>query len=161
MGKADNDIVGYAGCGCGCGGLLVLRKRHYFPSHLGQFPKYIKGHQQYGNKRGWKGGEIKNSNGYILVYSPDHPARNAQGRGYVLRSRLVMEESLGRYLTEDEVVHHVNGVIDDDKLENLMLMQKSEHLSFHHKQSVANMVRDKSGRFTGKMEGGDAICLSK
>ena len=65
------------------------------------------------NKAKWKGGEV-HCNGYVYIYSPEHPNKNAMGMGYVKRSRLTMERHLGRYLDREEFVHHINGVRDDD-----------------------------------------------
>ncbi len=45
--------------------------------------------------------------------------------------RLVMEQYLGRELTEDEVVHHINEIRDDNDINNLQLMTRGEHCSHH------------------------------
>lgn len=63
------------------------------------------------------------------VYAPDHPKCNS--RGYVLYARWLMEQHLGRYLTEYEQVHHINGVRTDDRIENLRVVTRGEHHSIH------------------------------
>jgi hypothetical protein len=63
------------------------------------------------------------------IYAPDHPKCNS--RGYVLYSRWLMEQHLGRYLTEYEQVHHINGVKTDDRIENLQVVTRGEHSSIH------------------------------
>ena len=75
------------------------------------------------------GPEYYNGKGYILVYVPEHPY--AQKRGHVMKHRLVMEQMLGRYLTPDEAVHHINGIKTDNRPENLQLMNKKAHLQYH------------------------------
>jgi hypothetical protein len=50
---------------------------------------------------------------------------------YIKRSRLLMARSLGRCLTTEEHVHHINGDIADDRLENLQLLSASEHAKLH------------------------------
>ena len=50
----------------------------------------------------------------------------ADRKGRVAQHRLVMSESLGRPLLDSENVHHINGVRDDNRLENLELWNTSQ-----------------------------------
>jgi hypothetical protein len=77
----------------------------------------------------WKGGRI-NNNGYIMIFIPTHPFCDKKGR--VRRSRFVMEKHLGRYLKPEETIHHISGITNDDRIENLQLFNShSQHLRFH------------------------------
>jgi len=71
----------------------------------------------------WKGGKWKNEGGYILVNKRDHP--NANLGGYIFEHRLAMEKKIGRLLEKWEIVHHKNGIKDDNRPENLELWARA------------------------------------
>lgn len=69
---------------------------------------------------------LLNSQGYYTVYEPDHPfAHKTNGR--VLEHRLVVERRLGRYLTTNEHVDHINQIKTDNRDENLQVLSPTEH----------------------------------
>lgn len=78
------------------------------------------------NSHSWKGGEREHA-GYILVYKKDHS--NCSSTGYCPKHRLVMEEHLGRFLLETEVVHHIDGDKHNNNIGNLRLYNsQAEHV---------------------------------
>lgn len=80
------------------------------------------------------GHKKKRKDGYICVYTPNHP--NATNDGYVMEHILMMEKHIGRYLKKEEVVHHKNSIRDDNRIENLQLMTFKEHASYHMKKRM-------------------------
>lgn len=66
-----------------------------------------------------------NSGGYAKVFvGHDHPGSDSHG--HILEHRKVMQEILGRPLLPEENVHHINGVRDDNRPENLELWSTSQ-----------------------------------
>ena len=101
------------------------------------------GHKNYN----WKDGKFKNFSGYILVLSPAHPFHNHSN--YVYEHRLVTEAQIGRYLTPEETVHHLNEIKDDNRPRNLMVFSSnSAHQRFHHNP---NNVKPSEIIFDGRL----------
>jgi hypothetical protein len=76
-----------------------------------------------------QGHRKKRQDGYIAIYYPDYPSSNKDG--FIMEHVYVMEQHLGRYLEDNEVVHHKNFDRSDNRIENLQVMTKSEHMSYH------------------------------
>ena len=79
-----------------------------------------------GSKKFKRGAE----GGHIMVKQRAHPYANKMKD--VAEHRLVMESHIGRYLTPQERVHHINLKKDDNNLNNLVLFSSdSEHFKSH------------------------------
>ena len=77
----------------------------------------------------WKGGRYESQEGYIFVKAPKN--HRADVRGYIREHDLVMEKHLKRKLEKNEIVHHINGVRNDNRRENLVVMIHNEHNRLH------------------------------
>lgn len=66
----------------------------------------------------WNGGKTKDMAGYIVL-------SNLGNR--ITEHRYIMEQHLGRKLRKEEEVHHINGIKDDNRIENLEILDKSTH----------------------------------
>ena len=74
----------------------------------------------------WKGGRKVNQDGDVQVWVPTGtPGRPKNG--YMMEHRLVMQESIGRPLEPWEIVHHRNGVKDDNRIANLEIVTRARH----------------------------------
>lgn len=69
--------------------------------------------------------------GYEVVYYPKHPFAR-KGSGVVYLHRIIMENHLGRYLKQDEHVHHKDENRSNNVIENLELITNSEHIKHHN-----------------------------
>ena len=67
--------------------------------------------------------------GYMYCYNPTHPLANKAG--IVYEHRYVMSNHLGRWITNEEVVHHKDGNRANNKIENLELTNAKDHALLH------------------------------
>lgn len=66
-----------------------------------------------------KGSGSLTRHGYRQITMKDHP--NARRDGTMFEHTFVMSKHLGRPLKRGETVHHLNGIRDDNRIENLEL----------------------------------------
>lgn len=71
----------------------------------------------------WKGGKTKMNGGYIFTLV----GRNK----YIGEHRLIVEKHLERKLKSSEVVHHKNHNKQDNRIENLQIVTRAEHVKIH------------------------------
>jgi hypothetical protein len=120
-------------CECGCG-QLCNDKRQYCQGHASKIleKNNFHTHIKYGKEAyHWKGGK-RLVGGYIINHVLSHPNRTQQGG--VAKHRLVMEKKIGRYLTKKEIVHHIDGNVFNNKINNLYLFKSnSEHTIYHYR----------------------------
>jgi len=74
-------------------------------------------------------GKTRHIEGYMrVVVHPLDPLRIMCGKtAWCMEHRLIMARAMGRPLTQDEFVHHKNGIRDDNRLENLELVSRRNH----------------------------------
>ncbi|MBI2007744.1 HNH endonuclease [Candidatus Saccharibacteria bacterium] len=71
----------------------------------------------------WQGGRQVTKTGYIRIWTSRYAS--------ALEHRLVMEQHLGRKLSRDEVIHHINGNNADNRIKNLQLTTFAEEIKRH------------------------------
>ena len=97
-------------CACGCGEITKTT-----PSGVQR--KWIRGHnRRVVGSKGWM------ECGYRII--------RVDGRK-IAEHRYVMELKLGRKLTSDEIVHHVDGNPLNNDPDNLVILSRSEHQRLH------------------------------
>lgn len=80
----------------------------------------------------WKGG-TSYVNGRKCLYLPNHP--RSHRNGYVYEHIVIAEQSLGRPIEADEVVHHIDNDPTNNDPSNLhVFTSQAEHMR-HHRQA--------------------------
>ena len=126
-------------CQCGCGNDMNIRTlrgilRRYIPHHHPTDGSKISREKHHN----WKNGERKHGK-YMLILRKHHPYGDRWG--YVFRHRYRIQLMLGRYLTEKEVVHHIDGNPKNDDESNLIFFAShSEHITFENTKDMTGRI---------------------
>jgi hypothetical protein len=84
------------------------------------------------NNTNWKGGRKYKrgaSGGHILAYAPNHPMARKR---FVAEHRLIMERKVGRILTTEERVHHIDCDPQNNRISNLDLCPNNVEHNLAH-----------------------------
>lgn len=95
----------------------------------------------------WKGGKPLGTEGRPLIYAPENPHATSNGGIYAYEYRIIAANKIGRSLTSEEVVHHIDGDVTNNEPENLQVMSRAEHSSLHSIERLRSRSRDSKGRF--------------
>jgi len=91
--------------------------------------EFMKKNWEEASKR-WTG---KNNPRYKDGLAHGYPLIKVDGK-WVNEHRYLIEKKLGRKLIKGEVVHHINGIKNDNRMENLIVMTRAKHLAHHKKE---------------------------
>ena len=91
----------------------------------------------------WRGGE-HGERGYVMVSIGNSKERN--------RSHIVWEKAHGEPLPRGWVVHHLNGIKDDDRPENLLAIPKAKHDRITFGIDLVQKLRERIRKLEGKTD---------
>ena len=108
-------------CKCSCGKIKIISRNSLIRNDGKDGTKSCGclGRERGANNPAWKGGRWKTKEGYVEIWTEEK---------HTPEHRYVMEKHLNRKLTKNETIHHINGVKDDNRIENLELRTLNNHL---------------------------------
>jgi transposase-like protein len=87
----------------------------------------------------WRGGRFIRGK-YFIVYAPEQCALHGTKQKYILEHILIWEKYYGRLLPKGWIIHHLNGICTDNRIENLEAMPSHKH--FFVLKSMARRIQE-------------------
>lgn len=77
--------------------------------------------------------KVRLLNNYRVLFIPDHPSAMESDNwvGWVYEHIVIMERELGRKLESNEVVHHLDGDRTNNRIENLLVLDRGQHTKLY------------------------------
>lgn len=88
----------------------------------------------------WNGGKRRRDNGYSQILMPEHP--RAHKDGYIQEHILVWESYYKQSLPEKWLIHHLNGIKNDNRIENLLAMPREKHSHWLIIQTLQERIKE-------------------
>ena len=85
---------------------------------------FIKGHEGYNKDSGFGLSYFKRDKRWFII---------CKDKKKIPFSRAVVECYLGKTLSKCDVIHHINEIKTDDRIENLMIVTRAQHINIHRK----------------------------
>lgn len=118
-----------------------------------------------GDKNSSFKGVVTKKHGYNMLYIPNHPRADKDGR--YREHRHIVEQCLDiddlffdiinntRVLKEEYDVHHINENRSDNRISNLLVLTRREHTSLHNKQKF--LLRNNKGQIIGVIKSDELL----
>jgi hypothetical protein len=124
-------------CECGCEQPTRLAPRTDLAKGWvkGRPLRFVRGHQRRGVPHGanfpqFNGGlHVRSTDGRCVIFCRDG--------SQLLYYRGLMAAQIGRLLLPDEIIHHKNEDPSDDRIENLEVVTRAEHMEIHRADLMA------------------------
>lgn len=100
------------------------------------------------NHPNWRGGKVRRGSGkYWGIHQPAH--HQADKDGYVMEHIVIWEEAHQQLLPKGWIIHHINGIKDDNRPKNLLAMPRRGHSPTLLVKEVQKRLREAEAELVG------------
>lgn len=118
---------------------------YYYDDRFKGYRKTCIEHNGFNMRKGnlspvYKGGRVKRR-GYIYILDESRKDKKGMSR-YRGEHQIIAEQKYCRQIKTDELVHHLNGIRDDNRPENLVIIKRKGHETWTYVKSLQERIRE-------------------